>query len=163
MHNEKFEGYYKKQGIVPTTPAPTEGEEKQDSEWDRFIEALREPLPTTFRVAGSRQTAKVLNETIEKTYVPQLDGVVFEDLPLAPPVQLSWARRTWSGGRGPPDTRPVSHLPALLGILPRRSARSALHTGHPSHLIEFPRRAAPLALAPTASRLISRFPHRYQC
>ncbi|THH19611.1 hypothetical protein EW146_g1598 [Bondarzewia mesenterica] len=54
------------------------------------MDKLREPLPTTFRVAGSRQTAMVLKETIEKTYVPQLASVVFEDEPVGPPVQLSW-------------------------------------------------------------------------
>lgn len=43
MHNERLERYYKAQNILP------------DSEWEPFLEALRSPLPTTFRVAGSRQ------------------------------------------------------------------------------------------------------------
>ena len=43
MNNARFELYYKSQEIVP------------DDEWDAFLDALREPLPTTFRVAGSRQ------------------------------------------------------------------------------------------------------------
>lgn len=43
MVNERFFGYYKAQKIVP------------DEEWDDFVEALRQHLPTTFRVTGSRQ------------------------------------------------------------------------------------------------------------
>lgn len=43
MHNERFEKYYKAQGILA-------GEE-----WEPFMDSMREALPTTFRVAGSRQ------------------------------------------------------------------------------------------------------------
>jgi multisite-specific tRNA:(cytosine-C5)-methyltransferase len=43
MNNSLFESYYKTQAIVP------------EDQWDAFMDALREPLPTTFRVAGSRQ------------------------------------------------------------------------------------------------------------
>ena len=43
MNNARFELYYQSQAIVP------------GDEWDAFLDALREPLPTTFRVAGSRQ------------------------------------------------------------------------------------------------------------
>lgn len=43
MNNARFESYYKTQAIVP------------EDQWDAFLDALREPLPTTFRVAGSRQ------------------------------------------------------------------------------------------------------------
>ena len=43
MHNERLEKYYKAQNILP------------EQEWDQFLNAMRDPLPTTFRVAGSRQ------------------------------------------------------------------------------------------------------------
>ena len=43
MENDRFSAYYKAQKIVP------------EEEWDAFIDALRQHLPTTFRVAGSRQ------------------------------------------------------------------------------------------------------------
>ena len=43
MNNARFESYYKTQAIIP------------EDQWDAFLDALREPLPTTFRVAGSRQ------------------------------------------------------------------------------------------------------------
>ncbi|OSX63847.1 hypothetical protein POSPLADRAFT_1138690 [Postia placenta MAD-698-R-SB12] len=78
MHNERFEKYYKAQKIV------------SDEEWEPFMESLRKPLPTTFRVAGSRQAARLLNDTIRDTYVPHLADVVFEGESVSPPVQLSW-------------------------------------------------------------------------
>jgi hypothetical protein len=43
MKNERFTSYYKAQHIIP------------EEEWDQFMEALRRPLPTTFRIAGSRE------------------------------------------------------------------------------------------------------------
>ncbi|TFK39362.1 S-adenosyl-L-methionine-dependent methyltransferase [Crucibulum laeve] len=78
MNNEKLFAYYKAQKVVP------------EEEWDEFVEALRQHLPTTFRVAGSRQTANNLNETIKSVHVPSLSNVIFEDQPIPPPVQLSW-------------------------------------------------------------------------
>ncbi|KAJ7201628.1 S-adenosyl-L-methionine-dependent methyltransferase [Mycena pura] len=78
MHNVRFTTYYQAQNIVPA------------DEWETFLEALRMPLPTTFRVAGSRQTAKSLNATLRDTHVPNLSNVVFEDQPVSPPVQIPW-------------------------------------------------------------------------
>ncbi|CCM06140.1 uncharacterized protein FIBRA_08390 [Fibroporia radiculosa] len=78
MHNERFEKYYKAQNIV------------RDEEWESFMQSLRDPLPTTFRVAGSRQAARLLNDTIEDTYVPQLADVVFEGEAVSPPKQIPW-------------------------------------------------------------------------
>jgi len=43
MKNERFTSYYKAQRIIP------------EEEWDEFMEALKRPLPTTFRIAGSRE------------------------------------------------------------------------------------------------------------
>ena len=43
MENCRFFSYYKAQKLVP------------EEEWDTFVDALRQHLPTTFRVAGSRQ------------------------------------------------------------------------------------------------------------
>jgi len=40
-HNQAFEEYYTKNDIVPT------------GEWEQFLEALRKPLPVTFRINGS--------------------------------------------------------------------------------------------------------------
>lgn len=43
MHNERFATYYQAQKIIP------------EDEWETFMDSLRRPLPTTFRIAGSRQ------------------------------------------------------------------------------------------------------------
>ncbi|KAF9472978.1 S-adenosyl-L-methionine-dependent methyltransferase [Pholiota conissans] len=79
MDNARFFAYYKAQRIIP-----------DDAEWDEFVDALRRHLPTTFRVAGSRQTATTLNTLIRTTHVPALSNVTFEDAPVPPPEQLSW-------------------------------------------------------------------------
>ncbi|KAJ7669218.1 S-adenosyl-L-methionine-dependent methyltransferase [Mycena polygramma] len=78
MNNDRFTTYYQAQKIVP------------EDEWNVFIEALRTPLPTTFRVAGSRQTAQSLNATLRDTHVPTLSNVVFEEQSIPPPVEISW-------------------------------------------------------------------------
>ncbi|KAJ7125879.1 S-adenosyl-L-methionine-dependent methyltransferase [Mycena filopes] len=78
MHNERFTTYYQAQKIVP------------EDEWEVLLDSLRTPLPTTFRVAGSRQTAQSLNATVRDTHVPGLSNVVFEEQPLPPPVQIPW-------------------------------------------------------------------------
>lgn len=96
MENERFTAYYKAQNIVP------------EDEWESFMNSFRQHLPTTFRVAGSRQyvscrssttvllldiyhrTANSLNETIKETHAPSLSNVVFEGQRVPPPVQIPW-------------------------------------------------------------------------
>ncbi|KAI0305143.1 S-adenosyl-L-methionine-dependent methyltransferase [Multifurca ochricompacta] len=79
MENEKFEEYYRKQLSID-----------DDDEWLRFLGSCREPLPSTFRISGTRQTAAVLTSVMEKTYIPHLSGVIFEDQPIPPPMPLQW-------------------------------------------------------------------------
>ncbi|KIO09579.1 hypothetical protein M404DRAFT_14128 [Pisolithus tinctorius Marx 270] len=78
MNNERFSAYYRAQKIIP------------DDEWESFMDALRCPLPTTFRITGSRDIAHTLGVTIQKTYVPLLDNVVFEGETIPPPTQIPW-------------------------------------------------------------------------
>ncbi|TBU24699.1 S-adenosyl-L-methionine-dependent methyltransferase [Dichomitus squalens] len=78
MHNERLEKYYKAQNILP------------DEEWEPFLNAMRDPLPTTFRVAGSRQAARLLNDIIKDVHVPHLGDVVFEGEAVSPPQQIPW-------------------------------------------------------------------------
>ncbi|KAI0768186.1 cytosine-5--methyltransferase [Trametes elegans] len=78
MRNERLEKYYKAQNILP------------DDEWESFLETMRNPLPTTFRVAGSRQAAQLLNDIIKDVHVPHLGGVVFEGEAVSPPQQIPW-------------------------------------------------------------------------
>ncbi|KAF8906542.1 S-adenosyl-L-methionine-dependent methyltransferase [Gymnopilus junonius] len=78
MENERLFAYYKAQNIVP------------EEEWPAFVEALRQHLPTTFRVAGSRQIANTLNSMIKDLHVPSLSNVIFEGQDIPPPVQIPW-------------------------------------------------------------------------
>ncbi|ESK92221.1 trna (cytosine-5-)-methyltransferase [Moniliophthora roreri MCA 2997] len=78
MRNGRFVAYYKAQNILP------------EEEWEPFLEAFRTPLPTTFRVAGSRLTANSLNKTITDVHVPLLSDVEFESQRIRPPVQIPW-------------------------------------------------------------------------
>ncbi|TFL04138.1 S-adenosyl-L-methionine-dependent methyltransferase [Pterulicium gracile] len=78
MKNAPLEAYYKAQNIVP------------EEEWNTFFDALKQPLPTTFRMAGSRQVAHELNHIIKTSYVPNMADTVFEGEPVAAPVQIPW-------------------------------------------------------------------------
>lgn len=56
MKNEAFEEYYKTQGICP------------EGEWEDFVNALRTPLPITFRINGSGQYATELREKMQSDF-----------------------------------------------------------------------------------------------
>jgi multisite-specific tRNA:(cytosine-C5)-methyltransferase len=43
MNNQKLEAYYRKQLAM------------EDDEWSTFLDTCREPLPSTFRICGSRE------------------------------------------------------------------------------------------------------------
>jgi len=68
MNNERFFGYYKAQRLFVSgrekwgkneeegmDDISEERGEKEEEEWKEFVESLRRHLPTTFRVAGSRE------------------------------------------------------------------------------------------------------------
>ncbi|KAL4073670.1 S-adenosyl-L-methionine-dependent methyltransferase [Scleroderma citrinum] len=78
MDNHRFTAYYKAQNIIP------------DQEWDLFMDALRRPLPTTFRITGSRDIAHALGDAIQQIYVPILNNVVFEGETVPPPAHIPW-------------------------------------------------------------------------
>ncbi|KAF9444637.1 cytosine-5--methyltransferase, partial [Macrolepiota fuliginosa MF-IS2] len=78
MVNDRFFSYYKVQNIVP------------EEEWESFLGAIRSHLPTTFRVAGSRETANTLNSAIRDVHVPALSDIEFEGQKIPPPEKLPW-------------------------------------------------------------------------
>ncbi|KAF8630235.1 hypothetical protein AX15_003037 [Amanita polypyramis BW_CC] len=78
LNNPRFSAYYKAQNIVP------------EDDWDALISSMRQHLPTTFRVAGSRQIAQSLNSIIKEVHVPSLSDIEFEDQRIPPPVQIPW-------------------------------------------------------------------------
>ncbi|KNA12127.1 hypothetical protein SOVF_128720 [Spinacia oleracea] len=59
-HNAAFEDYYKEQGIV----AP--------EEWDKYMEFLRKPLPSAFRINSSSQFCLDIRSQLENDFVKSL-------------------------------------------------------------------------------------------
>ena len=52
-----FVEYYKKQGVVP------------EGQWDEFMEVLKTPLPTTFRINGTGKFAIDLRDKLESDFL----------------------------------------------------------------------------------------------
>eukprot|EP00047_Mylnosiga_fluctuans_P003993 m.232176 g.232176 ORF g.232176 m.232176 type:complete len:769 (+) comp12310_c0_seq1:46-2352(+) len=76
--NPSFEAYYKLQKIVP------------EEDWEAFMTTLRTPLPATFRITGTRETAHDLRKAIETHFFPLITAVTMDGTPLEPPRPLSW-------------------------------------------------------------------------
>ncbi|CAG9533193.1 unnamed protein product [Cercopithifilaria johnstoni] len=74
--NENFCLYYKSQGIV------------KEDEWDAFIAALKEDLPTSFRIQGSSNEAQSLIELMNTRYFEPMKQ--WEDGDTFVPKQLPW-------------------------------------------------------------------------
>ncbi|KAL3683712.1 hypothetical protein R1sor_001734 [Riccia sorocarpa] len=74
-----YEKYYKKQGVVP------------EEEWDLFIETLKKPLPTCFRINGSGQFAQDIRDQMQHDFFDYLKEEVEVDGEMVEPVQpLEW-------------------------------------------------------------------------
>lgn len=78
MHNERMEGYYRAQNILP------------DEEYQLHWEAFRKPLPTTFRITGSKEDAILMRTYMTKTFFPDLEGKTFEGKILKAPEVIEW-------------------------------------------------------------------------
>ncbi|KAH7098101.1 S-adenosyl-L-methionine-dependent methyltransferase [Auriculariales sp. MPI-PUGE-AT-0066] len=78
MANAKFNEYYKMQDVIPET------------EWEAFLAKAIAPLPTTFRLSGSRIIAHDVNNIIRDVHVPALKGVSVQDVVVDPPQVLPW-------------------------------------------------------------------------
>ncbi|ODN90270.1 multisite-specific tRNA:(cytosine-C5)-methyltransferase [Cryptococcus wingfieldii CBS 7118] len=76
--NKAFETYYQEMNIM--TP----------EEWPQFMETVKQELPLTFRVTGSRAHAETINDIIKTVYVPKMHNVEFEGTVYDPPAQISW-------------------------------------------------------------------------
>lgn len=80
--NESFIKYYKAQQICP-------------EEWDKFVSALKENLPTTFRVTGFKREAGALLEIIKGQFFEEYIRAVSElrnvhEIDVLRPVCLPW-------------------------------------------------------------------------
>ncbi|BDA47721.1 probable RNA cytosine-C(5)-methyltransferase NSUN2 [Coccomyxa sp. Obi] len=79
LENADFEEYYKAQGIVP------------EGEWDAFMETLRKPLPTTFRINGRGRFAADLRDRLQQDFFSQFnENMEVDGEPLEAPKPLSW-------------------------------------------------------------------------
>jgi multisite-specific tRNA:(cytosine-C5)-methyltransferase len=78
MNNKRFEAYYMDQEIVPR------------DEWEAFMDAFRQSLPTTFRFTAGKATTRQLITQMQERFVPELSGIEFEGEPVKPPQALSW-------------------------------------------------------------------------
>jgi multisite-specific tRNA:(cytosine-C5)-methyltransferase len=81
-NNEKFEEYYKGQKIVP------------EGEWDTFMECLRTPLPTSFRINGTGKYSEDIRDQIEnKLFAKVKEGsqpIDEEGNVVEPPRPVRW-------------------------------------------------------------------------
>ncbi|EJD43344.1 S-adenosyl-L-methionine-dependent methyltransferase [Auricularia subglabra TFB-10046 SS5] len=78
ISSARFDEYYKLQGIIP------------EDEWETFVKTAQSPLPTTFRLAGSRVLAHEINDLIRDVHVPALSKVEVDGQPVEPPKVLPW-------------------------------------------------------------------------
>lgn len=76
--NEMFEKFYKEQGFMT------------DEEFELFMKSLREPLPTTFRLAGFKGQSEELMKLLQSEYFSKLLGQTDGDTEMVPPIQLPW-------------------------------------------------------------------------
>ncbi|PWN42549.1 S-adenosyl-L-methionine-dependent methyltransferase [Ceraceosorus guamensis] len=78
MKNTNFEAYYLDQGILPP------------SEWPAFLQTLRSPLPTTFRITMGKATTSVISHQMQNEFLPFLQGIEWEGEPVQAPRRLDW-------------------------------------------------------------------------
>lgn len=63
-------------------------------EWDEFMAIMRQPLPSTFRITGTRHLATAVRQCLQHTFFTQLiDAMqmgIGEGEELTPPTPLPW-------------------------------------------------------------------------
>jgi len=92
--NEAFDKYYKAQKIVP------------DAEWDAFLESLRTPLPTSFRINGSGKFAEDIRDQIENKLFSKVDAAAGEmsEETVRPPSACGGTPTAWRGSSTTPGS-----------------------------------------------------------
>ena len=59
-------------------------------EWDTFMAIMRESLPATFRITGTRLLAEQLRTCLEKKFFGHLSQIEVEGEAVPPPKPLTW-------------------------------------------------------------------------
>ncbi len=82
LKNPRFEAYYREQGILPDA-----------EEFEQFLESMRTPLPTTFRITAGRPFTTTVLRTLQEEHIPHLKGIEFEGESVTPPSELPFYPR----------------------------------------------------------------------
>ncbi|CAO3611220.1 unnamed protein product [Cunninghamella echinulata] len=61
-----------------------------EEEFDNFYEYLKKPLPSTFRITGTRSNALQIRKYIKEHYVTNMQNIVVDDIKYDPPTPLPW-------------------------------------------------------------------------
>ena len=59
-------------------------------EWPDFMASMRESLPATFRITGTRRLADQVLRCLEKTFFVELAGLEVDGEKVPPPFPLPW-------------------------------------------------------------------------
>jgi len=59
-------------------------------EWDMFLSTMRESLPATFRITGTRSLAESMLACLERRVFVELSGIEIEGEHVPPPQPLPW-------------------------------------------------------------------------
>lgn len=77
--NEAFENYYRAQNMM------------DEGEFGTFIEILKKPLPTTFRITGHGNNAALVKEQLLKEHIPKLEEACKNsEAAISVPKVISW-------------------------------------------------------------------------
>ena len=109
-NNETFEKYYKAQQIVPV------------EEWDAFMDSLRTPLPTSFRINGSGKFAEDIRDLVENKLFSKVGEVIGEEgMVIDPPKCVRWYpnRLAWQFNYSRQQLRRLPHLEQIHEFVKR--------------------------------------------
>ncbi|KAI8886813.1 S-adenosyl-L-methionine-dependent methyltransferase [Backusella circina FSU 941] len=77
--SRKFTDYYKTQNIFSSA-----------EEYELFQSYLCKPLPSTFRITGNKSHAALIRDLIEKSYIPDMQGIEVDGIQYDPPLPIPW-------------------------------------------------------------------------
>ena len=61
-----------------------------EQEWDNFLSTMRESLPATFRITGTRSLAESMLARLEGRVFLELSAIEVEGEHVSPPQPLPW-------------------------------------------------------------------------
>ncbi|KAI8330569.1 S-adenosyl-L-methionine-dependent methyltransferase [Chlamydoabsidia padenii] len=79
LNNDIMKKYYQAQHIMPS-----------DDEFDTFYASLKTPLPSTFRITGTKNNAFQIRNFIQNNHVAKMQNVVVDGIKYDPPSAITW-------------------------------------------------------------------------